>query len=155
VDVNDLAIKPCMGCLQCRPDKVCVLPRDDAHRVGELIQESDVLIVGSPTYWGNITGPLKMLFDRNVPTFEYVGGKGFPKPNHKGERAIIVVASSSPWPFNLLPSQSGGAVRALKTILKSAGYTLEEKINVPNSGDFAAREDKVLSRARQIGRNLT
>lgn len=153
VDVNELSIKPCVGCLKCRPDKTCVLPEDDAHRVGALIERSDTLIVGSPTYWGNVTGPLKLLFDRNVPTFEYIGD-GLPRPRHKGKQALIVVASSAPFPINLLPSQSRGAVRALKTILRAAGYKISKTINVPNAGDFEQRKPKVLSRAEKIGRNL-
>ena len=36
VDVNDLSIRPCIGCLQCRPDKKCILPRDDATARGRL-----------------------------------------------------------------------------------------------------------------------
>jgi NAD(P)H-dependent FMN reductase len=153
VDVNRLSIQPCVGCLKCRPDKVCVLPQDDAHRVGELIERSDALIVGSPTYWGNVTGPLKLLFDRNVPTFEYIGD-GLPKPKHTGKKAIVVVVSSAPFPFNLLPSQSRGTVRALGTVLRAAGYTIAKTINVPGSGGFEQRRHKVLARAEKIGRNL-
>jgi len=153
VDVNGLSMKPCVGCLKCRPDRTCVLPQDDAHRVGALIERSDVLVVGSPTYWGNITGPLKVLFDRNVPTFEYIGD-GLPKPKHRGKKAIVVVASSAPYPINLLPSQSGGTVRALGAVLRAAGYRIAKTINVPGSGGFEKRKQEVLSRAERIGRNL-
>ena len=38
VDVNNLSIRPCIGCLKCRPDKKCILPKDDGHRIGELIE---------------------------------------------------------------------------------------------------------------------
>ncbi len=38
IDVNNLSIRPCIGCLQCRPDKKCIIPRDDAHVIGELIE---------------------------------------------------------------------------------------------------------------------
>ena len=31
VRIQDLEIRACTGCLKCRPDKPCVLPRDDAH----------------------------------------------------------------------------------------------------------------------------
>ena len=31
IDVYGLSIKPCLGCMKCRPDKPCALPRDDAH----------------------------------------------------------------------------------------------------------------------------
>jgi len=69
VRIQDLNIKPCLGCLKCRPDKVCVLPKDDAHMLAEKIKDSDILIIGSPVYWGNMPGTLKILFDRIVSTF--------------------------------------------------------------------------------------
>jgi multimeric flavodoxin WrbA len=62
VVVHKLNTKPCFGCLKCRPDKECVLPRDDAHAVAKKIMDSDVLIIGSPVYWGNIPEPLKIFF---------------------------------------------------------------------------------------------
>ena len=97
IDVCNLEIKPCRGCLRCRPAGDCILPEDDAHRVGRLIHETDALVVGTPTYWGNMSGPLKTLFDRLVPAFEFFG-EGLPKPVQKGKRAAIVVTSAAPWP---------------------------------------------------------
>src|SRR5512135_924534 len=133
VDVNDLSIRPCIGCLKCRPDKECILPRDDAHRMGGLIANCSGLVVGTPTYWGNMTGPLKLLFDRIVPTLEYyeLYTMRFPKPRHKGKKAAIVTASLAPFPFNQLPSQSRGALRAVKTVLHAAGFDIRKQINVP------------------------
>lgn len=154
IDVNNLSIRPCIGCLKCRPDKECILPPDDAHRIGELLKASDLLIVASPTYWGNITGPLKLLFDRNVPTFEYIEGGKLPKPNLKGKKAIIVVASAGPYPFNLLPSQSGGTVRALKTVLRAGGYKIVKTINIPNTNRFDKVKTKLLEKAETIGQSL-
>jgi multimeric flavodoxin WrbA len=55
IDVNSLSIRPCIGCLKCRPDKICVLPEDDGHRIGDLIRNSIMLVIGTPVYWGNIT----------------------------------------------------------------------------------------------------
>ncbi len=64
--VHDLQVKPCTGCMRCRTLGRCVLPEDDAHRVAELLRDADALVVGSPCYWGNMTGELKVLFDRVV-----------------------------------------------------------------------------------------
>jgi len=75
----DLKIKPCIGCLKYRPNKKCVLPYDDAHLLSEKIKQADILIIGSPTYWGNIPGPLTTLFDKKVTTFEYVEAKSMKK----------------------------------------------------------------------------
>ncbi len=87
VDVNKLSIRPCIGCLKCRPDKKCIFPRDDGHRMGELLESCSALVVGAPTYWGNMPGTLKILFERNVPVLEYyeLYTWRLPRPRHKGE----------------------------------------------------------------------
>ncbi|MBN1882437.1 MAG: flavodoxin family protein [Deltaproteobacteria bacterium] len=153
VDVYDLEMKPCMGCLKCRPDGACVLPEDGAHVVGGMIDGADALVVGTPTYWGNMTGPLKILFDRSVPRIEYIGG-GLPRPNHKGKPGIIVTSSATPWPFNLIKSQSGGAVRSVKIVLKSGGYRIRGIINVPNMKRRPEIPKKYLKQARKLGERL-
>jgi len=156
VDVNSLSIRPCIGCLKCRPDKKCILPRDDGHRIGELIESCSGLVVGTPTYWGNMTGPLKLLFDRNVTTLEYyeLYTMRFPKPRHKGKKAAIVVASLAPFPFNQLPSQSRGTARAVKTVLHAGGFDIRETINVPLTRDPAHIGNRWLSKARKLGRSM-
>ncbi len=156
VDVNNLSIRPCIGCLKCRPDKKCILPKDDAHRVGELIERCSGLVVGTPTYWGNMTGPLKLLFDRNVPTLEHyvLYTWHFPKPKHKGKKAAVVTASLAPFPFNQLPSQSRGTLRAVRTVLNAAGFDIREQINVPMTPDPAHIGERWLAMARKLGREI-
>ena len=156
VDVNALSIRPCIGCLQCRPDKKCVLPRDDGHRIGELIESCSALVVGTTTYWGNMTGPLKLLFDRNVPAFEYyvLYTNRIPKPRHKGKKAAIVTASLSPFPYNQLPFEGRGALRAVKIVLNAAGFDIREQINVPVTPDPAHIGDRWLSKAGKLGRSM-
>ncbi|MCG8570927.1 MAG: flavodoxin family protein [Spirochaetes bacterium] len=98
VDINDLTIKPCSACYGCRPNKECVFPEDDGHRLGRLIYESDFLIIGSPTYWGNMSGALKVLMDRSLTVFESLPVDKFvlPKPNHKEKKAVIVSSCNAP-----------------------------------------------------------
>lgn len=156
VDVNDLSIRPCIGCLKCRPDKECILPRDDAHRMAELIGKCSGLVVGAPTYWGNMPGPLKMLFDRIVPALEHyeLYTMRFPQPRHKGKKAAIVTASLAPFPFNQLTSQSRGAIRAVKTVLNAAGFDIRSQINVPLTPDPAHIGNRWLVKARKLGREI-
>jgi multimeric flavodoxin WrbA len=151
VDVNALSIKPCMGCLQCRPDKACALPEDDAHIVGRKIAAADVLIIGSPTYWGNMTGPLKTLIDRNVTVFEYIAVGQLPKPRQKGKKGIIVTVSNCPWPINMLATQSAGAIRAMKVVLQSGGYKIAGIINYADAAAKGELAPKVLARAKKLG----
>ena len=38
IRIQELKIKPCIGCLKCRPDKTCILPQDDSHILAEKIE---------------------------------------------------------------------------------------------------------------------
>ena len=108
--------------MKCRSSLKCVLPADDAHRVLALIQACDALVVGAPCYWGNMPGTLKLLFDRIVYGMMGENSLAVPKPLHKGKRCVIVTASSTMWPFNILANQTRGVVRALNEILGWSGF---------------------------------
>ena len=123
VRANDLAVKPCTGCMSCRKSAKCVLPEDDSQRVLKLLQDADAVIVGAPCYWGNIPGQLKLLFDRMVYGMMRDTPR-FPEPLMKGKRAILISTSTTPYPFNRLFNQTHGAIRALKEILGYAGIRL-------------------------------
>jgi NAD(P)H-dependent FMN reductase len=153
IDVNQLNMKPCIGCLKCRPDKKCILPGDDGHLTGELINKADKIIIGTPTYWGNITGPLKTLFDRNVPAFEYIEGFKI-IPQQKGKEAVLVITSEAPFPFNHLSSQSRGAVKSLKTVLHSGGFKIKKTLNIGGSNNFESKSMNILRKARKIGERI-
>lgn len=151
VDVNHLDMLPCLGCMRCRQDGECVQPEDDAHRIGRRIREASSLVVGTPTYWGNMTGPLKLLFDRNVPAF--LGIKGG-HPQGKGQTAAIVATCDTAWPISQLSSQAGGAVRAVRRILASAGYRIVGSIIYPCAREEQEVPPSVLHRAVTLGRHL-
>jgi multimeric flavodoxin WrbA len=154
VNVYDQEIKACRGCLRCRPDSECILPEDGGHELARKIHDADALVVGTPTYWGNVSGPLKTLFDRTVPVWEFIG-EGLPKPVQKGKRAAIVVTSSAPWPLNQLAYQSRGAVRAVRTVLRSGGYRIVGTINAPGkSGQPVDVSQQTRERAKRLGDRL-
>lgn len=157
IRIQDLTIKPCIGCMKCRPDKACILPRDDAHMLAEKIKDSDVLIIGSPVYWGNMPGTLKIFFDRSVPLFEYCEDKAvryIPKPQLKGKRAIIMVNGIAPFPYNLLPSQSSGTIRSLKTVLQAGGIRIISVLNIPDSYNFDRKKDFYINKARKLAGSI-
>lgn len=155
--VYQLNMKSCIGCLKCRPDKMCILPKDDAQILAEKVKESEMLIIGSPVYWGNIPGPLKIFFDRNVTLFEFVEAKSMrkrPEKQLKGKNAMLIISSGSLFPYNLLGSQSRGTIRALRTILKSGGIKISKVLNIPDSYNFDNKRQKYLKKARNIGSSI-
>ena len=153
VRIYNLKMKPCIGCMNCRPDQACILPRDDAHMLAEKVRLSDFIIIGCPVYWGNMPGTLKLFFDRNVPLFEYAEARAIryvPKPQLRGKRAALVVSSVGPFPYNLLRSQSRGTIGVLRTILKAGGIRIEWVINVSDSYNFEKKKERYLKKARRL-----
>lgn len=150
VEVSDLTVRPCAGCMACRPDGRCVLPRDGAHEVGEKIASADLIVVGSPCYWGSVPSALKAIFDRNVTTFESFA-EGLPKAKLGGKKAVLLVTTGSPFPFSRLKSQGGGTVGAIKTVLKSGGIKTIDVAYFDSAWNMNARMDatrKTIDRLR-------
>ena len=132
-NVCDLNFAFCHGCMACRSKGTCILPEDDAHKIEKEIKECDLLIAGTPVYWGNMNGKLKCLFDRLVAVMMGESKLGIPLPLHKGKKAIIVTSCTTPFPFNYICGQSTGAVRAVREFLKSSGFKVIRKINLSNT----------------------
>lgn len=122
VEVQHLHIQPCTGCMACRHDPHCILPPDDAHQVAEWLKQCSTLIIGSPCYWANMPGTLKVLFDRLVYILMRDNPHGLPHPLHRGKKAVIVTACGTAWPFSRWFGQSSGTIRSLRQILKWSGF---------------------------------
>lgn len=147
--VAEMSFRPCMGCMKCRRDGDCCLGEDDAHRLARRLGDYDLIVVGAPCYWGNMPGTLKMLFDRMVyAMIDSEAGGLLPKPRLKGRRAIIITASTTPWPLNRLFGQTGGVVRGLRAIFRQCGIRIAgtyQKGNTRKSPEPTARDlEKVI-----------
>ena len=121
VAVQQLDIRPCLGCMKCRAAHKCVLPEDDAQRVLTLIQQADALVIAAPCYWGNIPGQMKLLFDRMVYGMMRDTPR-FPEPLMKGKKCVLLSTCTTPWPWNIWFKQSRGAIRAMREICRYSGF---------------------------------
>lgn len=61
--LGDYVIRDCVGCEGCKDNYKCVL-NDDMQKIYPLLLEADGLILGSPTYWYNVTADMKAFIDR-------------------------------------------------------------------------------------------
>ena len=154
VDVCNLSMRYCTACMACREKGACILPEDDAHAVGEKIREADALIIGTPVHWGNMSAPLKLLFDRNVPVFMGESPGGLPVPRQKGKRAAIATACTTPWPFNVIFPESRGALRAVKEVLHYGGYHVVGTVTKAGTKKSGAIPSALTAKARDLARKL-
>jgi multimeric flavodoxin WrbA len=66
VPLRDKTIKGCRACATCNRlrDKTCNQKDDDFHPVFEKMQQADIIVVGSPVYFGSATPEMVALLDR-------------------------------------------------------------------------------------------
>ncbi|MCQ2248471.1 MAG: flavodoxin family protein [Treponema sp.] len=154
VDVHQLNFDGCHGCMSCRSKGSCILKGDDAHIIAEKVKAADIVVIGSPCYWANMNGKLKMLFDRIVYVMMSESKSGIPVSLNKGKKCIIATACTTPYPFNLLAGQSSGTIRAIKEITKYSGFScigVIQKAGTKESRDLTKGE---LEKCRKLNLKL-
>ena len=63
IHVPSLSISGCKGCKYCKTHDTCRM-EDDMQSVYAKIREGDCLIFGTPVYFGQMTGQMKLFIDR-------------------------------------------------------------------------------------------
>jgi multimeric flavodoxin WrbA len=94
----DKNIQYCRGCYSCwskTPGK-CVI-NDDMKEMIELMQNTDLFIFGTPLYFNNISGTLKVFFDRLTAA----GGNPHKKTSQQNEKVVphLIMVSNCGFPY--------------------------------------------------------
>jgi multimeric flavodoxin WrbA len=151
VRLADLRIEPCRGCFRCQ--KGSCRTRDDMGAVIEEMAAADALVFATPVYFWNVSGLMKMFFDRLLPLLRMrkVGGKWRLASRLAGKRAgIIVVQEEAEGPHESIP--------LLFFRRNFSDFDLEFSGSVfafgaLNPGDVR-RQPAVMEEARALGRRL-
>lgn len=64
VELADYRIDYCLSCNRCLREARCSIKDDDMGMLAEKMRACDALVIGSPVYFGNVTGRLKVFMDR-------------------------------------------------------------------------------------------
>ena len=84
----------CRGCKACyQPGGQCV-QHDDMDTIMADLLAADIVLIASPSYWGDVTGQLKVFFDRSTP-YCNTNPNHPPVPEGKVGLAIALRAGSS------------------------------------------------------------
>jgi multimeric flavodoxin WrbA len=84
--LGQLRIGFCTGCRECEVTQRCV-QRDDMDLLLEGILDSDIVLLASPSYWGDVTGQMKVFIDRSLPLCNAATGS---TPVSKGKIGLAV-----------------------------------------------------------------
>jgi multimeric flavodoxin WrbA len=69
VSLSGKVIRPCIGCEKCRTENWCTNERDDWGDIARMMLDCEVLVMGSPTYYYDISGQLKNFIDRTYSLY--------------------------------------------------------------------------------------
>jgi multimeric flavodoxin WrbA len=87
INLFDLNYKDCIGCYCCKLKNNksfghCTV-NDDLKPIFKRIEESDAIVLGSPVYYGNLSGQMRSFTDRLLFQYLDYGGKGTgPRPKN-------------------------------------------------------------------------
>jgi multimeric flavodoxin WrbA len=70
IDLCDLRITPCTACEGCSFNGICVF-EDDLPLIVERMRGADGIVFASPVYIDNVTGQMKVFFDRLADAIHY------------------------------------------------------------------------------------
>jgi multimeric flavodoxin WrbA len=91
--LGSMNINFCKGCKSCYQTRKCI-QRDDVDIIVDAIFASDIVLVASPSYWGDVTGHLKVLIDRFLPLCNTIDNST-PVPPGKTGVAVAIRAGNS------------------------------------------------------------
>lgn len=145
--LNKLNFQGCQGCRTCKTkSEVCIL-EDDLAPVLAAVKEADLLVLASPVYFGEITGLMKLFFDR---TYSYLN-PDFSSRVQPGKPAVLVLVQANPD-----PDQFADIFPRYERWLKLYGFEpvrLLRAVGVRDLGDLDQQPD-LLNQAAALAREL-
>lgn len=155
LSLPDLNLRDCTGCLACQKQGACVFREDDIEQVELVVRWADLMVLATPTHWGNISGFLLRMFER---LFGFLIRERYYRVpvalQAKGKQAIVVTACSTPWPFHWIFNQTRAVISRLREIGRYSGIRIVKTLVFPGTFGRTDIPQRYLERARQIGRNL-
>ncbi len=91
--LGEKEVNYCLGCKRCYITGECV-QNDDAIKILDDIIDSDIIIIGTPSYWGDFTGQLKVLFERSTPFCDTNPNRIYPTKKRYGLSFVVRAGSN-------------------------------------------------------------
>ena len=153
INLSDYKIGPCLGCEECSDSFKCIID-DGFESVVSLIQEADGVIMGSPSYWYNVSGDMKIFLDRCYSLIKF----------SKTDRSIWLSAFEDKGkrgiPVAVCEQHDESMMGYTYDTLKRFMVDLDMRVcgGLKGLGHFeahkAAQDNKLMDEARKIGEQL-
>lgn len=154
INIHELSMQPCEGCLKCRPCGECILPEDDAHEISRILFTADALVIGLDSSLENLSPAFRILLDRCITAVEFQNQQGKTCPWRKGRPAVVVSLEKSDR-ISPAPNQGADIIHnSLLHFLELGGFKILGTLAVPLK-KHSSPEMLLLSQARSMGCRLS
>lgn len=177
INLYDYRIDYCKGCWACAQINSCPI-NDDFKTLFKKVKEADVIVLGSPCYWGSVTAIMKAFFDRHTGYAMYKppgahqyhsmrfgekirvlrsAVKDFgPHQDLAGKKFIFAISMTDPLPLGYLSGDLPQTLNIMKTYMKNLkGRSLGKVIYSDTLFRFFKNKDRRLyKKAIRIGRKI-
>jgi multimeric flavodoxin WrbA len=148
VFLDELDIRPCLGCRSCKGKTEECSTRDDFNGLIGKVREARLVVIGSPIYMGQVTGQTKTFLDRLYSLRR--ADRTIRLDGTKKKGAMVVVCGSTD------PSHPDATRRTLGVFFRYLNTPDVEEIveqGLGGEGEVLTRPEAI-ARAREIGRAL-
>jgi multimeric flavodoxin WrbA len=154
VQLRDYQFQPCIGCEQCRKDKICTGLNDGMTLLYPKIIESQGLIIVSPTHNYNVTAWIKAFIDRLYCfyTFDNNRPRGWSSLlAGQGRKAVLAAICEQ-----VTEEDMGFTLEAMRRPVEALGYEIIGEFPVFGVFDKGKVRDnsKILADASTLGADL-
>lgn len=152
--LGDYSIADCTGCEGCKDTYKCVV-NDDMQKIYPLLLEADAIILGSPTYFYNVSADVKAFIDRCY-CFEMFAAddRSVWMGIHEalGGKYAVVIAVCEQYSEEDMGYTAEGMVKPLQAL----GYRVIDTIKglgFFNKGEVS-KDERILEQATKAGQRL-
>lgn len=140
--LNEIKMRGCQGCMSCKKTTDHCVLEDDMTPVYDLIQESDLVLMGTPVYLWDVSGQFKLFVDRCFAFWE----KTYQGRIREGKTAVLVTVLGQD-NYKMGSDISDKYVR----LFKSFGFARVESLVLPgvNSRGAMLKRPDYIDRARE------
>ncbi|QXO94517.1 flavodoxin family protein [Methanospirillum purgamenti] len=117
-NISEMNIYPCRSCLKCKKKDNCVIG-DDFGKVALKMIQSDLIILGSPVYFSDVSAQIKGLFDRTYSLWH--------KKMLKGKNIILVATCAEEGTGHTIDSMRHWAIDHEMNIIATVEGSSEKK----------------------------
>ena len=154
IHLSDINFSSCIGCEQCRKDKICTRFEDGLTPFYKVIREAKGLVLVSPVHNYNITSWMKAFIDRLYCFYDFDDERprGWScRLAGQGRTAALAIVAEQ-----MEEKDLGVTMEALRMPIKAFGYQIAGELQV--LGKFEAgivgEDPAVLEQAAELGRKL-